>query len=108
MFIHNTRSSVLSISNHRFTRPGDTILSVRGESNKAIEESSSRARRIEVVMADKESDNTLTKRIDSAFLMTYREGKFKVFVAEVYDIIMLSLSGILVTRLQTIVPIVFH
>eukprot|EP00904_Undaria_pinnatifida_P005462 jgi/Undpi1/2045/HiC_scaffold_12.g05431.m1 len=62
---------------NRFTRPGDTVLSVCGESNEVIEISLNRARRVEVVMANKASTKDVTKRMDDSFLMGYREGKFK-------------------------------
>lgn len=53
-------------------------MSVCGESNRAIEVSLNRARRVEVIMADEESKDKLTERMEASFRMAYKEGKFQV------------------------------
>lgn len=78
MYNHVARASVLPFLYHRFTRPGDTVVSMCGESNRTIEVALNRARRVEVFIADKASEEDVKKRVEDAFLMAYKEGKFKV------------------------------
>lgn len=51
---------------YRFTKPGDTVVSLCGDSNRLPEVAISRARRIETFVTDADSLAVVQKRVDDA------------------------------------------